>query len=68
MRYFKISEDQLRDFIESSNLLDALMAYGVDNWDGYEEAVNEDTEATEEDLSKFEPVVFEPLVLFGVEK
>lgn len=56
MRYFKISEDQLRDLIERSNLLDALRAYGVDNWDGYEEAVNEDTEATEEDLSKFEPI------------
>lgn len=54
MRYFKISEDQLRDLIESSNLLDALMACGVDNWDGYEEAVNEDTEATEEDFSEFE--------------
>ena len=65
MRYFKISEDQLRDFIESSNLLDALRAYGVDNWDGYEEAVNEDTEATEEDLSKFELVTFEPLVILG---
>lgn len=63
MRYFKISEDQLRDLIESSNLLDVLIAYGVDNWDGYEEAVNEDTEATEEDLSKFELITFEPLVI-----
>ena len=54
MKYFKISEDQLRGFIESSKILSNLEAYGVDNWDGYEEAVNEDTEATEEDLSQFE--------------
>lgn len=54
MRYFKISEDRLRDLIKRSNVLDALMAYGVDNWDGYEEVANEDTEATEEDLEKFE--------------
>lgn len=63
MRYFKISEDQLRDLIERSNVLDALRAYGVDNWDGYEEALNEDIEATEEDLSKFELITFEPLVI-----
>lgn len=54
MRYFKISEDQLKDLIERSKILSNLEAYGVDNWDGYEEAVNEDYEATEEDLGNFE--------------
>lgn len=54
MKYYKISEEQLRELIESSKILSNLEAYGVDNWGGYEEAVNEDTEATEEDLSEFE--------------
>ena len=56
MRYFKISEEQLRELIESSKFLSNLEAYGVDNWGGYEEAVNEDYEVSEEDLSEFEPI------------
>lgn len=55
MRYFKISEDQLRDFIERSNLLDTLRAYGIEDNEDYEIVFNDtDVEATEEDLSKFE--------------
>lgn len=55
MRYFKISEDQLRDFIEQSNLLDTLRAYGIEDNEDYEIVFNDtDVEATEEDLSKFE--------------
>lgn len=68
MRYFKISEDQLRDFIIRSNILSNLIAYGVDNWEGYDEAIDEDCEATEEDLSKFELITFEPLVILGDKK
>jgi hypothetical protein len=55
MRYFKISEDQLRDFIEKSNLLDTLRTYGIEGNEDYEIVFNDtDTKATEEDLSKFE--------------
>jgi len=55
MKYYKISEDQLRDFIEQSNLLDTLRAYGIEDNEDYEIVFNDtDVEATEEDLSKFE--------------
>ena len=55
MKYYKISEDQLRDFIERTNLLDALRVYGIEDNEDYEIVFNDtDVEATEEDLSKFE--------------
>lgn len=55
MRYYKISEDQLRDFIERSNVLDALRVYGIEDNEDYEIVFNDtDVEATDEGLSKFE--------------
>lgn len=36
-KYYKISETQLRDLLESSLKLDQLYADGVDNWEWYGE-------------------------------
>lgn len=55
MKYYKISEDQLRDLIERSNLLDALRVYGIEDNEDYEIVFNDtDVGVTDEDLSKFE--------------
>ena len=39
MKYYKISEDQLKSFIESEEILTALQSGGVDNWSWYGESL-----------------------------
>lgn len=54
MKYYKISEEDLTKLIEKAKFLDALEAYGVDNWEGYEMAwSDEDYEVSEEDYEEY---------------
>ena len=41
MKYYAVSEDELRELIHDSMKLCALESGGVDNWDGYSEAIHE---------------------------
>lgn len=41
--FYKIDEKTLLELLENSNRYEALCDYGVDNWDGYEEALNDET-------------------------
>ena len=41
MKYFEISEDLYKKLLRDSKILESLQEYGVDNWDGYEEALSE---------------------------
>ena len=55
MSYYRLSDKELLFLLKARNQLYALHAYGVDNWDGYEEAVNdEEFEVTEDDFDSFE--------------
>lgn len=46
-----LTETELRDLLQDQKRLEALEAYGVDNWYGYEEAMNdEEYEVTYNDL------------------
>lgn len=40
-KYYKISESKLVELLATSIEMDALNAYGVDNWMGYGENFNE---------------------------
>lgn len=40
--------------MQDRKCLEALQAYGVDNWDGYEEAINdEECTVTDDDLAEY---------------
>ena len=55
MKYFKLTDKELFELLKDQQQLYALQAYGVDNWDGYEEAINdEEFEVTPEDFEKYE--------------
>ena len=54
MKFYKISEDELKRLLESDKTLDALYAYGVDNWDGYEEVTEAECQVNDEDLEEYE--------------
>lgn len=41
MKYYAISEDELRELIHDSMKLCALESGGVDNWVGYSESIND---------------------------
>ena len=53
MKYYKISEDALKELIRESKFLGALESYGVDNWYGYEMVEDEDVEVSEEDYEEY---------------
>lgn len=40
MHTITITEDEYKSLIEDSNFLEALQAAGVDNWDGYDLAID----------------------------
>ena len=44
MRYYKISEDALKDMLQDSIKLSYLESGGVDNWDWYCDSINEGVE------------------------
>lgn len=41
MKYFKVSEKELRTFIEYRAKLEALEAGGVDNWEWYSDSIDD---------------------------
>lgn len=45
---YTLTEDELTELVEAKNKLDALEAAGVDNWDGYDIAMDnvEDADLT----------------------
>ena len=49
-----LTETELRDLLQDQKRLEALEAYGVNNWYGYEEAMNdEEYEVTYNDLAGY---------------
>lgn len=51
---FSISSDRLKELEDSENMLNALVAAGVDNWEGYSEALrllDEDEDDDSDDYS-----------------
>lgn len=56
MEKYILTETELRLLLQDQKCLEALQAYGVDNWDGYEEAINDEeytvTDADFEDYNR----------------
>lgn len=49
-----LTEAELQALLQDQKRLEALLSYGVDNWDGYEEAMNdEEYEVTYNDLAGY---------------
>ena len=54
MKKYILTESELRLLLQDQKCLDALQSYGVDNWDGYEEAINdEEYTVTDDDLAEY---------------
>lgn len=54
MKKYILTESELRLLLQDQKCLEALQAYGVDNWDGYEEAINdEECTVTDDDLAEY---------------
>ena len=53
MKYYRISEDALKELIKESKFLDALESYGLDNWDGYDMVEEHEYEVSEEDYEEY---------------
>lgn len=53
MKYYKIAEDELLDFIESDMRLCALINGGVDNWEWYGVSLGDFIEHNKENYSMF---------------
>ena len=53
MKYYKISEDALKELIRESKFLDALESYGLGNWDGYDMVYEDEIEVSEEDYEGY---------------
>ena len=59
MSYYKVSDTALYNLLEERKYLYALLIHGVDKWDGYEKAINDESEecrVTEEDFADFEKI------------
>lgn len=57
MNYYRLSDKELLALLEDRQQLYALQCHGVDNWDGYEEAINdEEFKVSEEDFDDFEKI------------
>lgn len=54
MNKYILTESELHELLQCRNHLEALQEYGVDNWDGYEEAMNdEEFEVTDDDFAEY---------------
>lgn len=54
MEKYVLTESELQTLLQDHKRLEALEAYGVDNWYGYEDAMNdEEYEITDEDFAKY---------------
>ena len=58
MKYYQISEDGLRQLLSRDSKLYALECAGVDNWDGYGDAVDSEDyiRMMEVDLSGYKEI------------
>lgn len=58
MKFYEISEEEYRELLKDSKTLEVLREYGVDNWDGYEDAINENEDYINdcEDILDVEPI------------
>lgn len=54
MKKYILTESELGLLLQDQKCLEALQAYGVDNWEGYEEAINdEEYEVTDDDFADY---------------
>ena len=54
LKKYILTESELRLLLQDQKCLEALQAYGVDNWEGYEEAINDEEYAvTDDDLAEY---------------
>lgn len=54
MEKYILTESELQALLQDQKRLEALEAYGVNNWDGYEEAINDEEYAvTDDDLAEY---------------
>lgn len=60
MKYYKIAEDELLNFIESNMRLCALQSGGVDNWEWYGVSLNNFIEYNKESYSMFKSRGIDP--------
>lgn len=44
MYFYEISEEEYKELLRDSKILEVLKERGVENWDGYEDAINENEE------------------------
>lgn len=44
MNFYEISEEQFKELLRDSKILEVLRERGVENWDGYEDAIKENEE------------------------
>ena len=61
--YYLISKDDLKKFIESQLQIELLEDMGVDNWDGYGEAMKEAKERFNRDI---DDILGDPFVKGGI--
>lgn len=68
MRYYKISDFDLIDLLEASYILEALIAGGVEDWEGYDRScddfLNEINEETNFDYIDFREVAGDDISSF----
>lgn len=60
MKYYKITEDELLNFIESDMRLCALVNGGVDNWEWYGISLDNFVEYNKENYSMFKDCGIDP--------
>ena len=54
MKKYILTESELKLLLQDRKCLEALQAYGVDNWDSYEEAISdEEYTVTDDDLAEY---------------
>lgn len=54
MEKYILTEAELRLLLQDQKCLESLHAYGVDNWEGYEEAINdEEYTVTDDDFEGY---------------
>ena len=54
MKKYILTESELRLLLQDQKCLEALQAYGVDNWESYEEAISdEEYTVTDDDLAEY---------------
>lgn len=58
MNFYEISEDEYKELLRDSKILEVLRERGVENWDGYEDAIkeNEDYINDCDDILDIEPI------------